>query len=165
VRCLGSVPPRGVVPSRGFSRFRVVDVTWWEGDYCIADTLETFDFRCEEHCVGRGRNPPLIECCNADRVSGRDDSVSPISNIMKHETEKPVELVCTFNINLLILLLTNVNAGERGYQMQNDLAIGVRSEGMWFPEPLAKGTMVVYFAVDGEDECLSGVDDRLSARI
>ena len=83
---------------------------------------------------------------------------------MENKTEESIEFVCTFYINLFVLTLATLKTQQEDYQVQNNFAIGMCFECVRFRQRLPKRPVVVYLAVDREDEGLVGVDDWLSPR-
>src|SRR5271170_8064428 len=84
---------------------------------------------------------------------------------MQYKTEKSVQLRRTININLLILQSAKKGIGEDEYQMKNNFTIGMSFKIMRLLQTLSNCSMIVYFAIDGENKCGIVIDNRLSARI
>lgn len=82
---------------------------------------------------------------------------------MQYKAEESIQFRGDIKIDLIILI--SVQSRSELYQMQNNLTIGVSLKVMRFLQGFSKRAMVVYFAVDCEDECGIIVGDGLGAGI
>jgi hypothetical protein len=107
----------------------------------------------------------LIQRCDTDGVSGGNDPVTSITDIMQDETEESVEFGGAFDFHFFVLLLARTPTKLAPYQMKNNFTVRMSLECMRFLEPFPESAMVVYLAIDGKNQRVVAVGNWLCTRL
>ena len=144
-------------------------MSWREGNEGITFLVDRLHLGREEESVGVGRVVAHVEGGDTDRVTGGDESGRSDRGIKKDKREHSVEHVAEASSVLLVLEVSCATTDSMlrlaTYQVHDDFAIRVRLEGSRVLEAFTEGDMVVNLSVDGKNNGLVIVDQRLSTSV
>lgn len=144
---LGAIPPRRLEIPVGLASLGVVDVARREGSDLVADGVQALQLRGEIYRVAVLAVPALVETGDTHGVAGCDRPVELL--VVQHEGEHAVQVLGCVKAILHI-------------QRNNDLAVRMRLEVVGGLQGLSDQSVVVDFAVDGKDDGVILVGERLS---
>lgn len=165
-----AIPPCGLKVPCPLASQAVEDVSGGESLDLVADGVEGLQLGSEVDSAGLLGGPALVKGCDTDGVAGGDCAVLLL--VVKNEGEHAIEVLGRINAILEVLLHRLISCAlprssplAVTHQRNHNLAIRGGLEVVGGLQGLANKTVVVDFAVDGEDNAVIGIGKWLSSAL